>query len=206
MLQWYNNYKTAYVNFGESIVPFSITAVKKYCTESEEQRSRKVVLPEIGDRIEELCPEDEKYYPETVKGLNQSNEKHHVVYDDGDVEHFYLSEVKWRALAKCVNHSVVVHKSWDVFQGMRKHSPYNVHEVIVRDPPDPRFTDSARDEIEDLLKRGSYVVVGKDEIPSDATVLKSGVQNSIKTKPDASENFKTRLVIQGHKDPEKIKV
>ena len=89
---------------------------------------------------------------------------------------------------------------------MRKHSPYNVHEVIVRDPPDPRFTDSARDEIEGLLKRGSYVVVGKDEIPPDATVLKSRVRNSIKTKPDGSENFKTRLVIQGHKEPGKNQI
>ena len=41
MLQWYNNYKTAYVYFGESIVPFSITAVQKYCTESEEQEVAK---------------------------------------------------------------------------------------------------------------------------------------------------------------------
>ena len=134
---------------------------------------------------------DKTYYPGIVKGLNQSNEKHHVVYDDGDVEYLYLSEEKWRALARCVNHSVVVHKHLDVFQVIRKHSPYNIHEGIVRDPADPRF--ATRDEIEGLLKRRSYVVVAKDEIPPDATVLKSRVQNSIKTNQNGSEKLKTQL-------------
>ena len=47
------------------------------------------------------------------------------------------------------------------------------------------------------------MVVRKEEVPNVATILKSRVQHSIKTNPDGTEKLKTRLVIQGHKDPYK---
>ena len=75
--------------------------------------------------------------------------------------------------------------------------------VIVKDPLDPRLTDSARKEIKGLLDRGTYVVVDEADVPNGAIVLKSRVINTIKTDVTGKETYKTRLVIQGHRDPEK---
>ena len=78
-----------------------------------------------------------------------------------------------------------------------------VYEIIVRDPLDPRFAESSRNEIKDLLEVGPYVAVRKEEIPNGATISKYRDQYSIKTNPDGTEKLKARLVIQGHKNPYK---
>ncbi len=72
---------------------------------------------------------------------------------------------------------------------------------------DPRFLDSSRAEIQGLLDRGTYIVVNQDDdVPPGATILKSRVIHSIKTDSGGIEKFKTRLVIQGHLDPEEGRV
>lgn len=63
--------------------------------------------------------------------------------------------------------------------------------------------ESSKSEIQGLLDRGSYMVVNKSDIPKDTTILKSRVQHSIKTDQDGNTKFKRRLVMQGHKDPDK---
>lgn len=84
-----------------------------------------------------------------------------------------------------------------------KNPVHPTYAVIINDPMDPRFRNSARKEIKGLLDRGTYVVVKEKDVPPGATILRSRIINSIKTDPEGNEIFKTRLVIQGHLDPEK---
>ncbi len=78
--------------------------------------------------------------------------------------------------------------------------------VIVPPPDDPRFLESCRKEIQGLLDRGSYAVVNESDIPPGATVLGSRVQYSIKKDEYRNEKYKSRLIIQGHRDPEKVSI
>ena len=73
----------------------------------------------------------------------------------------------------------------------------------VANPMDPRFTESARDEIQGLLSRGSFKIDSKENIPENSIVVKSRVHHVIKKNENGNKKYKTRLVIQGHKDPDK---
>ena len=82
-------------------------------------------------------------------------------------------------------------------------TPVRVNVTIVEDPMDPRFQKSSKEEMKGLVDRGSYKVVNKTEIPKGATIVKSRVQHSIKFDTNGNKKYKTRLVIQGDKDPDK---
>ncbi len=57
ILKSYDGRKTAFVDRGNLIEPFSIVNVKKFRHES----------PSAGDRIEVYWPDDQKYYPGTIE-------------------------------------------------------------------------------------------------------------------------------------------
>ncbi len=75
--------------------------------------------------------------------------------------------------------------------------------VIFDDPKEARVTKSAEAEIKGLLECGSYLGVSKSDIPVRPIIRKSIVQNSIKADQYINIKNKARLLIHGHKDPEK---
>ena len=75
--------------------------------------------------------------------------------------------------------------------------------VIVDEPTESRLLESSREEIQGLLGRGTHIVDNESDVPPGATVLKSRILRAIKMDPNGKVKFKTRLIIQGHLDPEK---
>ena len=75
--------------------------------------------------------------------------------------------------------------------------------VIFEDPLDPRFTKPTINEIQRLIYRGTYYIVSADEVPERAIVLDSRMIHAMKTDAAGIDTYKSRIVIQGHKDPMK---
>lgn len=78
----------------------------------------------------------------------------------------------------------------------------------VLHPRDPRnnCTDAdkaKRKEIEALVKRGTWKIVFKDEVPQDANVIRGRFVMYIKDTETDKPYFKARFVAQGHLDREK---
>ena len=155
----------------------------------------------VGVRIEVYWPMDTKFYSGAISSSNCSSGKHEVTYDEGDIEIFDFSKERWNHLK---NQVVFCHAVLLMRKAMRKHHiPSSVNIVIADDPLDNRFKESSKDEIKGLLDRGSYEVMQKSDILVGATILKSRIQNSFKTDQSGKVKYKTRLIIQGHRDPEK---
>ena len=75
------------MTIGKGIEPFSITAVKQYLTEEDEEdgimakeSSRK--LPDVGDRVEVFWPKDDNQYPVRITAIDPETQKRHVDYDE----------------------------------------------------------------------------------------------------------------------------
>ena len=67
----------------------------------------------------------------------------------------------------------------------------------------PEFKEAIRKEIDDLIKRGTWKVVCRSEVPDDANILGGRFVLAIKN-PDTDEViYKARFVVQGHKDKDK---
>ena len=78
----------------------------------------------------------------------------------------------------------------------------------VLHPRDPRnhtseALKSKRKEIESLVQRGTWKVVIKEEVPSDANVISGRFVMAIKDVETDRPYFKARFVAQGHKDRDK---
>ena len=76
-------------------------------------------------------------------------------------------------------------------------------EVIQPNDPsagDPRMVSAIQDEAKDLLRRGMFKVILKEEIPQGADVLNVRYVLAIKSSIDCKIKFKTRYVIGGHRD------
>ena len=64
----YDNYKTVYIDMGDGIFPFSVTAVKKYLVEEDKEEENNglvaseptVTLPSVNEKVEVFWPKDEK--------------------------------------------------------------------------------------------------------------------------------------------------
>ena len=140
------------------------------------------------------------------------SQKGHVDYDGGDEEILDFNSEKWRLIQEqsldggglAINQAVHIIKAKCSPAGYSSSSIYM--DVIVDDPMDPRFLESSREEIQGLLDRGTYVIVNENDVPPGAIVLKSRVVHAIKKDSSGNEKYKTRLVIQGHLDPEKGKI
>ena len=75
----------------------------------------------------------------------------------------------------------------------------------IIDPKDPRatlpeMTAAMKKEIKNLLDRGTFKVILKEDIPPDGNVLPGRFVLAIKSKEDGEINFKARYVIGGHRD------
>ena len=90
ILRNYDGIKTAFIDMGKFIEPFSIVNVKRFRREN----------PNTGDRIEVFWPEDKKYYPGRVNSFNEESGEHHVEYDDVDEENIVLTTEVWRPCSK----------------------------------------------------------------------------------------------------------
>ena len=81
------------------------------------------------------------------------------------------------------------------FNVAEQSAPRVFHRTTCR-ADDPRFITPAKDEIEGLLDRLSYIVVQKKDISKRSVILKSRIHNEIKQDEYGKEKFKSRLVIQ----------
>ncbi len=135
---------------------------------------------------------------------DRENSKHRIKYDDGDNENLDLTAEKWRLLSNQANFS----RAFEILRSKLCESEFTLctshnYVVIIPTPDDPRFLESCRKEIQGLLDRGSYAVVNESDIPHGTTALWSRVHNSIKKDEYGNEKYKFRLIIEGHRDPEK---
>ena len=76
-------------------------------------------------------------------------------------------------------------------------------QVVVQNPHDPRFKNAKTEEIQGILKRGGFKPVQKNKIPPNASVIGNRFVLTIKEPGTPEERFKARLVLQGHKDPQR---
>ena len=78
--------------------------------------------------------------------------------------------------------------------------------VTVKDKNDSRFTQAKMDEVEQLVKMGTFKFVPESSISKNGTLLHSRFVLTIKNFEEPNQYFKARLVILGHVDPEKPRV
>ncbi len=142
-----------------------------------------------------------------------------VQYDDGDVEDLILENEIWKPAPKEIHFTAVLRQ---LSNKLQQHDEWTEQELkfarnsedsgffqerdilqIFHNPIDSRFTAASKDEIEGLVSRGSYKVVREEDIPENATILKSRKNNTIKTDENGIQKYKSRLIIQGHRDPQK---
>ena len=79
----------------------------------------------------------------------------------------------------------------------------NLTEIIHKDDPrakDPRMLKVIAEELRDLLKRSTFKVVIKEEIPDGSNVLTARFFLAIKSKEDGSVRCKARYIAGGHRD------
>ena len=62
------------------------------------------------------------------------------------------------------------------------------------------MTSAKKAEIRNLLKRGTFKVILREDIPNDANVLPGRFVLTIKSTDDNRAKFKSRYVISGHRD------
>lgn len=64
----------------------------------------------------------------------------------------------------------------------------------------PQMTEAKRNEIRNLIERGTFKVVCREDVPLDANVLTGRFVLCIKSTPDGNIKHKARFVIGGHRD------
>ena len=76
-------------------------------------------------------------------------------------------------------------------------------EIITRGDPraySPEMNAAKKAEIKNLLERGTFKVILKEELPPDGNVLPGRFVLAIKSTDDGKINYKARYVIGGHRD------
>ena len=81
--------------------------------------------------------------------------------------------------------------------------PVYVSEVVS--PADPRadsrkFVEAKSKELSNLLQRGTFKIVLKEEVPQDCNVMSSRIVLTIKDKDTDEERYKARFVVRGFND------
>lgn len=77
---------------------------------------------------------------------------------------------------------------------------------MVNDKNNPRFAQAKADEVEKLVKAGTFEIVAESQVRKKGTVFQSRFVLAINNNGEKNEYFKARLVIFGHVDPEKPRV
>ena len=94
----------------------------------------------------------------------------------------------------------------DLLTDHRPCSPtYGVHltEVINPGEPrsrDPRFDETKRKKINGLIKRGTWKIVARNEVPENANVMGGRYVLTIKDEGTNTEVWKARFIVQGYRD------
>ena len=152
--------------------------------------------------MEVYWPHDMKYYLGSIKHYDEGSRKHTINYDDGEVEILVVTQEKRKSLSRERNFTIPLKNLGDMEFKSKSELDYmnnrEVFGIIVSEPLDSIFLESYCDEIKGFWTE-------ETEIPEGDDILKSRVQHSLKNS-DRSEKFKTRLIIQGHKDPDKEKI
>jgi Reverse transcriptase (RNA-dependent DNA polymerase) len=130
----------------------------------------------------------------------------YIQYPDGTIRPFSCAQLKhYRSAATSTAEGTRFLKH--VTENISKNSySTNITEIIDKKDPrthDPRMEAAKRKEIQGLLKRGTFKVILKSEIPDGANVLGGRYVLSIKDTGTNREVWKSRYVIQGHRDQEK---
>lgn len=73
-------------------------------------------------------------------------------------------------------------------------------DVIVSQPD---CIDAVKDELDGLIKRQLLKIVEKRQLPSNGMVMGGRIISSVKNEGTGAAKFKARLVLPGHRDPEK---
>ena len=79
-------------------------------------------------------------------------------------------------------------------------------EIITKKDPRPKskeMTEAKKTEIRNLLKRGTFKVVLKEDVPPDGNVLPGRFVLALKSTEDGEIKHKARYVIGGHRDKHK---
>ena len=82
-------------------------------------------------------------------------------------------------------------------------SAIQVTEIIDKDDPRASSTEmnnAIKEEVRDLLRRGTFKVVLKEELPDGANALTARFVLAIKSNADGKIKYKARYVIGGHRD------
>ncbi len=74
--------------------------------------------------------------------------------------------------------------------------------MVVHDKNDPRFAEGKLARKEELVKKGTHEFVKEDDIPLGAVAFQSRFVLTIKNAESSDQDFKARLVILGHVDPD----
>lgn len=79
---------------------------------------------------------------------------------------------------------------------------------LVSQFPEPRANlpackQALEEELEELVSRGVFRLVSKRELQPNANLLGGRIIRCVKNVVTASERFKARFVVQGHRDSEK---
>ena len=112
----------------------------------------------IGERVEVYWPNEKKYFSGTIDQYENKSKKEIINYGDEDVEMLDFTKEKWHRLPSSTNFLALLGTLREL---VAKH-PNKVCEITVRDPLDPRFFESSRNQIKRLFERGSYVAVRKE--------------------------------------------
>ena len=102
------------------------------------------------------------------------------------------------------DHSPIIHYQTRIFRSpLAPKTPFSsfiTEEIKQRDPRARKFSAAKRKEIEGLIKRGTWKIVAKDEVPDNANVLGGRFVLTIKDSGTNKEVYKARYVVQGHAD------
>ena len=111
-------------------------------------------MPPIRQRIELYWPKEKQYYPGVVLDYEPEKKKYHVKNDDEDTEDLDLSEEICRKLYTKPKETLLIKQLEKEVENCIQSAPSQTFPCeIIRDPPDPRFKNSSKEEIEGLLKK-----------------------------------------------------
>lgn len=85
---------------------------------------------------------------------------------------------------------------------------FNIHITEILEPSEPRINSedakiAKQKELEDLIRRETWKIVARDEVPEGSSIMTGGFVITIKDTETCKPRFKARFVIHGNMDTEK---
>ncbi|MEM1283154.1 MAG: reverse transcriptase domain-containing protein [Chlamydiota bacterium] len=192
-------------------------------TVTSELRIRKAMLSKVprnadlvlnpGDMVRVFRETDRKYLgPYPV--IRVDGKQVFILINDKEIQHSIHQVLHASEYDKIANGELLLDEMKTMFSSFisrplhESNDPYRIHITEVLHPADPRAfgklaTEAKKKEIEGLIRKGTWKIVLKEEVPRDANVLTSHFVITIKDVETNQPIFKARYVIHGHKDKEK---